>query len=86
MARSLRHTPIVPRANIDTEKDEKKAAHHRERKWLHDHLNLQNVTVEDFEPQPHHQHPKAGRESFSKDGKQFVGHRAIYEDAHLMRK
>jgi hypothetical protein len=86
MARSLRHTPIVPRANIDTEKDEKRMAHHRERKWVHDHLNPQNATTEDFELKSHHLHPKAGRETFSKDGKEFVGHRAKYDDAHLLRK
>ncbi len=86
MARSLRHTPIVPRANIETEKDEKRIAHHRERKWVHDHLKLQHVTAEDFEIKMHHLHPKAGRELFGKDGKQFIGHRAKYDDAEQMRK
>jgi hypothetical protein len=86
MARSLRHTPIVPRANIPTEKDEKKLAHQRERKWVHDHLTLQAATVEDFELVKFHEHPRGGREMFAKDGKEFVGHRAKYEDAELMRK
>ncbi len=86
MTRSVRHTPIIPVANSETEKGDKKIAHHRERKWVHDHLTLQAATVEDFELAKFHEHPRAGRELFAKDGKQFVGHRAIYEDAHLMRK
>jgi hypothetical protein len=86
MARSVRHTPIVPIANSETEKDDKKIAHQRERKWVHDHLTLQAATTEDFELDKFHGHPKAGRAEFSKDGKQFIGHRAKYEDAQLMRK
>ncbi len=86
MSRSLRHTPIVPRTNVETEKDEKRLAHQRERKWLHDHLTLQAATMEDFEPELYHLHPRAGRADFGKDGKEFVGSRAAYDEAHLMRK
>ncbi len=86
MARSMRHTPLVPRTNTPTEKKEKKLAHQRERKWLHDHLTLQTATIEDFEIEAFHEHPHSGRETFGKYGKQFVGHRAIYEDPPLMRK
>jgi hypothetical protein len=86
MARSTRHTPLVPRSNSETEKKEKQLAHQRERKWVHDHLTLQTASVEDFELLAFTHHPREGRETFGKDGKQFVGHRAKYEDAHLMRK
>ncbi len=86
MARSMRHTPIVPVAKNETEKDDKRHAHQRERKWLHDHLNPQTVANEDFELEQFRHHPREGRELFAKDGKQFVGHRAKYEEAHLLRK
>lgn len=86
MARSMRHTPLVPRTNTDTEKKDKQIAHQRERKWVHDHLILQAATAEDFELDTFHNHPRAGREEFGKDGKQFVGHRAKYDETRLMRK
>jgi hypothetical protein len=86
MSRSMRHTPIIPATNKDTEKKDKQLAHQRERKWLHDHLNVQTATVEDFEIDVFHHHPREGRELFAKDGKQFIGSRAKYVDAHLLRK
>jgi hypothetical protein len=86
MSRSLRHSPIVPVANIESEKAEKRLAHHRERKWLHDHLNPQTATKEDFEIETFHEHPHSGRILFAKDGKEFIGSRARYEDPRVMRK
>jgi hypothetical protein len=86
MARSVRHTPLIPRTSTPTEKKEKQLAHQRERKWVHDHLRPQTATVEDFELENFHEHPHSGREQFGKDGKQFVGSRAKYDDAALMRK
>lgn len=86
MSRSLRHTPIVPVAKIESEKNEKRIAHHRERKWLHDHLNPQIAADEDFDIQTFHLHPHAGRDSFAKAGREFLGSRAIYDDPRAMRK
>ncbi len=86
MTRSMRHTPIVPRTNTETEKKDKQIAHQRERKWVHDHLNISAATIEDFELDTLHHHPRGGQMTFGKDGKQFVGSRAVYEEAHLMRK
>ena len=86
MSRSQRQTPIVPRTNSETEKDEKRIAHQRERKWLHDHLNVQTASVEDFELTAPPQHPRAGQVEFGKDGKEFIGHRAVYEDPRQLRK
>lgn len=86
MTRSMRHTPIVPVTKNETEKNDKRLAHQRERKWLHDHLNPQTAADEDFEIARFYHHPREGRETFSKDGKQFIGHRAKYDDAQLMRK
>jgi hypothetical protein len=86
MTRSMRHSPIVPRSNIETEKDEKKLAHQRERKWLHDHLNPQTASHEDFDLVDYHEHPKAGRDSFGKDGKEFVAHLTVQADPKILRK
>lgn len=86
MSRSQRRSPIIPRSNTETEKSEKKLAHQRERKWLHDHLNPQTVTMEDFEIETFHLHPRAGRVAFGKDGKEFIGSRTRYEDPKALRK
>jgi hypothetical protein len=86
MSRSLRHSPIVPIAKIESEKDEKRLAHQRERKWLHDHLNPQTATTEDFEIEAFKEHPHSGRIMFSKDGKEFIGSRARFEDPRALRK
>jgi hypothetical protein len=86
MSRSLRHSPIVPVANIESEKADKRNAHQRERKWLHDHLNPTTATAEDFELEAFHEHPHSGRMFFGKDGKEFLGSRAKYEDPRSLRK
>ncbi len=86
MSRSLRHSPIVPVANTDSEKSDKRTAHMRERKWLHDHLNPQTATAEDFEIEKFHVHPSSGSEAFAKVGKEFVGSRAHYENPQALRK
>jgi hypothetical protein len=86
MSRSLRHTPIVPRLNVVTEKEEKRIAHHRERKWLHDHLKPTEAAAEDFDIPTFHLHPHAGHDTFAKGGKEFLGSRAIYDDPRSMRK
>ena len=86
MSRSLRHTPIVPVANIESEKAEKKSAHHRERKWLHDHLSPKISVDEDFDIEAFHLHPRMGRGMFSKIGKEFLGSRTRYEDPRALRK
>lgn len=86
MSRSQRHTPIIPVAKIESEKDEKRAAHHRERRWLHDHLNPQTATKEDFDIEAFHLHPHSGRDSFSKGGREFIGYRVRYEDPRALTK
>ena len=86
MSRSLRHSPIIPVANIESEKKDKQLAHGRERKWLHDHLNPQTASTEDFEIEVFHEHPHSGREVFAKDGKEFIGSRAVYDDPRALRK
>ena len=86
MSRSLRHSPIVPRLNVETEKDEKRAAHHRERKWLHDHLTPTAVAVEDFDIPTYRLHPHAGHDGFAKGGKEFLGSRVRFEDPRSLRK
>lgn len=86
MSRSLRQSPIIPRLNVETEKAEKRIAHHRERKWLHDHLNPREATTEDFEIEAFHLHPHAGRDAFGKGGKEFLGSRAKFEDPRALRK
>ncbi|MCA0433992.1 MAG: hypothetical protein LCH46_12100 [Proteobacteria bacterium] len=86
MSRSLRHTPIVPNANVASEKEDKRQAHQRERKWFSDHISPQTVTAEDFEVEDFRLHPHSGRAIFGKDGKAFLGHRAKYEDPKTLRK
>ncbi len=61
MSRSKRRTPIIPVANIESEKNEKRLAHQRERKWLHDHLNPRTASMEDFDIKMFHLHPHSGR-------------------------
>ncbi|MFT3671421.1 hypothetical protein [Aestuariivirga sp.] len=86
MSRSKRRTPIIPVANIESEKTEKRLAHQRERKWLHDHLNPRTASMEDFDIKMFHLHPHSGRDSFSKGGREFLGHRALYDDPRSMTK
>ncbi len=86
MSRSQRHTPIIPVANHESEKSEKRAAHHRDRKWLHDHLNPQTASAEDFDIKEFHLHPHSGRDNFSKGGREFIGHRVRYEDPRALTK
>lgn len=86
MSRSKRRTPIIPVANIESEKTEKRLAHQRERKWLHDHLNPRTVSMEDFDIKMFHLHPHSGRDSFAKGGREFLGHRAMYDDPRSMTK
>jgi hypothetical protein len=86
MARSVRRTPLIPRKAIESEKLEKRLAHQRERKWVHDHLSPEVAADEDFDLVTFHEHPRKGRAAFGKDGKLFVGSRAKFDDAALMRK
>ena len=86
MSRSMRHTPIIPVAKIESEKDEKRTAHQRDRKWLHDHLKPQMACMEDFDIKSFHLHPHGGRDEFGKGGREFLGHRVRYEDPRALTK
>jgi hypothetical protein len=69
MTRSVRQNPFVPNIAHDSEKNDKRLAHQRERKWIHDHLTPQAAAVEDFDIVSFHEHPKSGRDLFAKHGK-----------------
>ncbi len=71
MTRSMRTAPFVPVTNRESDKSDKKQAHQRERKWLHDHLNPKTATAEDFEIPEFHLHPHGGHDLFAKGGKQW---------------
>jgi hypothetical protein len=86
MSRSTRHTPLVPVTNMESEKNEKRLAHQRERKWLHDHLKPNLAVVEDFDIVNYHEHPHSGSDSFAKQGKEFVSAAAAREDHKVLRK
>jgi hypothetical protein len=73
MTRSVRSNPFLANSTNESEKSDKQLAHQRERKWFHDHLHPEQVTVEDFDIIAHHEHPKSGREIFAKHGKAFHG-------------
>ena len=81
MTRSLRQNPFVPNSTHESEKHDKVLAHQRERKWIHDHLNPVAATVEDFDIVDFHLHPKGGRGTFAKAGREFHA-----EDAGAFRK
>jgi hypothetical protein len=68
MTRSVRQSPFLPNSSHESEKSDKRQAHQRERKWVHDHLHPEHVN-EDFELAAPHVHPKSGRDSFAKKGK-----------------
>jgi hypothetical protein len=68
MTRSVRQTPFLSNTARESEKKDKQLAHQRERKWVHDHLQPENVG-EDFDLPTPHEHPKSGRDSFAKKGK-----------------
>ena len=76
----------MPNANVPSEKEDKRQAHQRERKWFHDHVTPQTAVTEDFDVEDFRLHPHSGRAAFGKDGKAFVGHRARYEDPKPLRK
>jgi hypothetical protein len=69
MTRSVRQNPFVPNATNESEKNDKRLAHMRERKWIHDHLTPSAATKEDFDIPTFHEHPKSGRDLFAKHGK-----------------
>jgi hypothetical protein len=58
MTRSVRQNPFVPKVPNDSEKNDKRLAHQRERKWIHDHLTPTSATAEDFDIVNFHEHPK----------------------------
>jgi hypothetical protein len=69
MTRSVRQNPFVPNVPNESEKSDKRLAHMRERKWIHDHLTPTAATTEDFDIPTFHEHPKSGRDLFAKHGK-----------------
>jgi hypothetical protein len=71
MSRSVRQNPFVAKSSHESEKNDKKLAHQRERKWIHDHLTPQAATTEDFDIVDFHLHPKSGRDLFAKHGKEM---------------
>jgi hypothetical protein len=81
MTRSVRQNPFVPNIPNESEKNDKRHAHQRERKWIHDHLTPTAATAEDFDIVSFHEHPKSGRDLFAKHGKALHA-----EDAGAFRK
>jgi hypothetical protein len=81
MTRSVRQNPFVPNVPHESEKNDKRLAHQRERKWIHDHLTPSSATTEDFDIVAFHEHPKSGRHIFAKHGKAMHA-----EDAGAFRK
>jgi hypothetical protein len=69
MTRSVRQHPFVANTAYESEKNDKRLAHQRERKWIHDHLTPTAATAEDFDIPTFHEHPKSGRDLFAKHGK-----------------
>lgn len=69
MSRSLRQNPFVPNTSHESEKNDKKLAHQRERKWINDHLSPTAAATEDFDIINFHLHPRSGRDLFCKAGK-----------------
>jgi hypothetical protein len=69
MTRSVRQNPFVANTAYESEKNDKRLAHMRERKWIHDHLTPGAAAVEDFDIPTFHEHPKSGRDLFAKHGK-----------------
>jgi hypothetical protein len=71
MSRSVRQNPFVANSSHESEKNDKKLAHQRERKWIHDHLTPEAAVQEDFDIVKFHEHPKSGRGLFAKHGKEL---------------
>lgn len=71
MTRSVRQTPFLSNTARESEKNDKRLAHQRERKWIKDHLHPEHVN-EDFDIATHHEHPKSGRGTFAKQGKAWA--------------
>lgn len=69
MTRSVRQQPFVANSTNESEKNDKRLAHQRERKWMHDHLTPSAATIDDFDIPSFHEHPKSGRDLFAKHGK-----------------
>jgi hypothetical protein len=69
MTRSVRQNPFVANIPNESEKNDKRLAHQRERKWIHDHLTPTAATMVDFDIPTFHEHPKSGRDLFAKHGK-----------------
>jgi hypothetical protein len=86
MSRSMRHSPLVPATNTESEKTEKRLAHQRERKWVHDHLKPTLASDEDFDMVTYHEHPHSGSDTFAKQGKAFVKSAEARGDHRLMMK
>jgi hypothetical protein len=81
MSRSVRQNPFVANSSHESEKNDKKLAHQRERKWIHDHLTPEAAAQEDFDIVKFHEHPKSGRGAFAKNGKELHA-----EEAAAFRK
>ena len=81
MTRSVRQHPFVANSTHESEKNDKRLAHQRERKWIHDHLIPSIPVDEDFDIVSFHEHPKSGRDYFAKHGKALHS-----EDAVAYRK
>jgi hypothetical protein len=81
MTRSVRQNPFVANTAYESEKNDKRLAHQRERKWIHDHLKPTEAGAEDFDIPNFHEHPKSGRNLFAKHGKELHA-----EDTGAFRK
>lgn len=69
MSRSIRQHPFVSNTAHESEKNDKRIAHQRERKWINDHLTPTAAAGEDFDMIAFHLHPRSGRDLFAKSGK-----------------
>lgn len=81
MSRSIRQHPFMSNTAHESEKNDKRIAHQRERKWMHDHVRPQWAVDEDFDVTPFHLHPKSGRGLFAKGGKSLRA-----DDAGALRR
>jgi hypothetical protein len=69
MTRSLRQNPFIANSSHESEKNDKRLAHQRERKWINDHLRPEEAGTDDFDIVTFHEHPRSGRHFFAKHGK-----------------
>lgn len=74
MSRSFRKIPIIGMTTAESEKYDKAKAHRRDRQAINSLLRTA-IVVDPDNDVPGYEHPRSGRATFAKDGKQWVGTR-----------